>query len=198
MHVGCMLSEQVKNFVKASSSVLISPDNITFILSNMGFSLQGNWSYNFKKWIVSFSDCGSFTFLMSGVSISLSAKLGLDSTGHPTIWSTGCSCSISSLSINLSGGASWIYNLLIGFVKESIWNQLQTKICEAAKTAINRCTKEWMTSFPLQMTVFSDLLFDYRFLSAPDLQNGFLDTKHKAAFVYKDNTTEPPILVRTF
>ena len=193
-----MLSEQVENSAKASSSVAVSPDNITVILSNSGISLQGNWSYNFTKWCFSIYDSGCFAVSMSDISMSLSLSLGLDSTGHPTIGSADCSCSISSISLKLSGGASWLYTLFIGFVKGSILSQLQTKICEEATAAINGSANDWLSSFPLQMTVASDCLLDYGWLSAPFmyLHNGFLVIQHKAAFCNKDNTTEPPILVR--
>lgn len=196
MHVGCLLSEQVENLVKASSSVLVSPDNITLILSVADISVKGKWSYNFAKWFFSFSDSGCFEVSLSGVSISLSVSLGLDTSGHLTIWSTSCSCSISSISISSRGGASWLYTVYAGFVKEPILIQLQTNLCEAAATVINGSVNDRLTSFPLQMTVFSDWLFDYSFLSAPNLQDGFLDTQHKATFSYKGNTTESPILVR--
>src|SRR6218665_2854674 len=189
------LCAQVTGVTRPSSYVGVYPGRITWTLNDAGVSIRGNWRYDYNVWQINFGDSGSFTGSASGGSISISASLGLQYTGHPTISGSGCSCSISSVSIRLSGGASWLYNLFIDHVERPVRDHLQSKICEAATNILNGNASRLLTSFPIQRTVATDYLFDYHFLSAPHLQSGFMDTKHKAAFYYRGDRTEAPIQV---
>lgn len=185
------------NFIKPLSNVTVRPGIITWTLTNASISLAGNWKYNYKWWIINSSDSGSFKGSVNNASIILSITLGLDATGHPTISATGCNRSISNVSLELNGGSDWKKNLFLGNIESTIKNELQMKLCDVATRAINVRANDLLTSFPIQRTVANDYLFDNRFLSAPEIQNGFVDSKLKATFYYKGDTTEPPIQVRT-
>lgn len=191
--------EQITGATKPSSNIAVSPGGIAWTLNNVAISLTGNWRYEKKVLFVKIRDSGSLKGSVSGASISVSVRLdGLDPTGHPTIVSTGCSCSISSMSVNLSGGASWLYELLIGLFKKIIRSKLEEKICDATTDFINGKARDLLKSFPLQMIVHKDWTFDYSFLAPPSLFYGSLSTKHKGTFRHKDNPIDPPITVRTF
>jgi len=138
---------------------------------------------------------GRFTGLVSDASIALSLSLGNDSTGHPTISSAGCNCTISSISLELSGGSSWFYNMLTGYAEKPIRSQLQKKLCDATTEVINRNANDLLKSFPLQQIINTNWLLDYRLLSAPSIHIGYLYTRHKGTFYYKNNLIEPPIRV---
>lgn len=45
---------------------------------------------------------------------------GSDSTGHPTMSSFGCTCSVASADITFHGGTAWIYNLFSDLVADKL------------------------------------------------------------------------------
>lgn len=45
---------------------------------------------------------------------------GSDSTGHPTMTSVGCTCSVASADITFHGGTAWIYNLFSDLVADKL------------------------------------------------------------------------------
>lgn len=51
--------------------------------------------------------------------------IGMDNQGHPTLWSAGCTASISDLDLKFHGGASWIYNLFTKIVKNKMKGDLE-------------------------------------------------------------------------
>lgn len=188
--------EQVTSVTKPSSSVVISTSGLSGTFSDMGMTSEGDWSYEYTKWFIKMSDSGTFKSSVSGVSITLSVIISLDATEHPTISTTGCSCSISSVSVKLSGGASFIYNMVIGFFENRIKTELQTRICETATKVINGKVNNQLAAFPLQIVVAGDWILNLGFLSPPEFQTGYVDTKHKGAFTHKYQPSDPPIMVR--
>ena len=53
-------------------------------------------------------DSGSCDASGSGVGLSVSVVVGVDSSGHATLSTTGCSFSIAGLSVKFHGGARWV------------------------------------------------------------------------------------------
>lgn len=123
-------------------------------------------------------------------------SLGLDTTGNPTLSSTGCSCSISSVSITFDGGVDWINSALRELTERAIVAETQWLLCRAAKDVVNGMARFSVNEFPLQLTVATNWLLDYRLLSAPSTRLGYLYTRHKGTFYHQDKLIDPPMQVR--
>ncbi|XP_006812152.1 bactericidal permeability-increasing protein-like [Saccoglossus kowalevskii] len=103
---------------------------LSFKASGGAISLHGDWRYKYKKGFIHISDHGNFDATVNGLNINLDIGLGKDSTGHPSITSTHCSGSISSISITFHGGASWLYNLFSSSIENTLKKSLNGKICD--------------------------------------------------------------------
>jgi len=113
---------------------------------------------------------------------------GTTTAGEPTISATGCCCYIHDVYIHLRGGASWLYNLFIGFVERPVRKNLQEKtFCETAKTAID-------IPLPMKMplSLRKEWLLDYRLISSPTLKSGYMESFHKGEFFSAADSSEIP------
>ena len=91
--------------------------------------MHGNWRYKYSLGFVKIHGHGSFDVSVSGLDFSVSATLGVDKDGRPTISSTGCSSHVGNLHIKFHGGASWLYDLFNKFVEKQIKSKLQAMMC---------------------------------------------------------------------
>ena len=139
-------------------------------------------------------DHGSFDASASGASISVSVTLGATSAGEPTIRTTGCTCHIDHVSIRLHGGASWLYNLFMGSVERPLRDNLQRKICEAARNAVDADGARELATLPVKVPLGADKrwLLDYRLVAAPAFSAGYLESFHKGEFFDARDPAEAP------
>uniref|UniRef100_A0A1X7UEG1 Lipid-binding serum glycoprotein N-terminal domain-containing protein n=1 Tax=Amphimedon queenslandica TaxID=400682 RepID=A0A1X7UEG1_AMPQE len=101
---------------------------LTISLSSVSVSGKADWHYKQKSW-PGISDSGSVDISANGITITISAVLGSDSSGHPTLKTTGCSFSIGGLHVTLHGGASWFYNLFSDNIADSLESSIQKQLC---------------------------------------------------------------------
>ena len=114
------------SFNRPSSHVIVDTDKgLTWSTSGTSASMHGNWRYKYSLGFVKIHGHGSFDVSVSGLDFSVSATLGVDKDGRPTISSTGCSSHVGYLRIKFHGGASWLYNLFHKFVEKQIKSKLQ-------------------------------------------------------------------------
>jgi len=149
----CDVDVQVTGFQPPSTSVTVNPgQGLTWNLSGASISLHGDWRIKYRV-VFPVSDHGSFDASASGASISVSVTLGATSAGQPTIASTGCTCHIDRVHIHLHGGASWLYNLFMGAVEHPLRDNLQRKLCEAARNAIDTDGARELATLPVKVSI---------------------------------------------
>ena len=188
----CVL--QVSSFRQPSTAVTVNPDRgLTWSLSGARISLHGDWRVKYRIFF-EISDRGSFDASASGASISVSATLGSTASGEPTIRATKCTCYIDRLKIYLQGGASWLYNLFMVFVEGGVRHNLQVKICDAAKDAVNSDAARELATAPMRILLGHDKqwMLDYRLVSSPAFKSGYLESFHKGEFFSAGDLTEAP------
>jgi len=184
----------VTSFQQPSTVVTVNPDRgLTWSLSGAGISLHGDWRVKYRV-VFKISDHGSFHASASDASISVSATLGSTASGEPTIRATRCTCHIDRLKIHLHGGASWLYNLFMGHVERRLRDNLQEKICDAAKDAVNTDAARELATLPMRISLGHDKqwVLDYRLVSPPAFKSGYLESFHKGEFFSTGDSTEAP------
>ena len=181
------------SFQQPSTVVTVNPDRgLTWSLSGAGISLHGDWRVKYRV-VFKISDHGSFHASASGASISVSATLGSTASGEPTIRATRCTCRIDRLRIHLHGGASWLYNLFMVFVEGGVRDNLQVKICDAAKDAVNSDAARELATLPMMVPLSSDKqwMLDYRLVSPPAFKSGYMESFYKGEFFNAWSTKAP-------
>jgi lipopolysaccharide-binding protein len=185
---------KVTNFQPPSATVTVNPgSDVTLSLNDASIDIHGNWYYKYKVWVVSFSHSGSFDASTSGISLSVSVTLGSNSAGEPTISTTGCSCSIDHLDVDVHGGhASFFYDIIMMFVEPRIRQRIDDQICRAVTDAINKDANKELSTMKVQVPVGKQWLLDYRLVSAPLFAAGCIESFHKGEFFYATDLTEAP------
>jgi len=184
---------QVTSFQKPSTSLTVNTGSgLSWSVSGTSLSVHGDWHYKYRLGFIDIRDSGSFDVDVSGVSMSVTVTLGASETGEPTIRSTDCSCNINDLSIHLHGGASWFYDLFVGFVSDPLRRDVQRKLCEAARNAIDRDAARELSTLQVQVVIDHQWLLDYRLISGPTFGAGYLESYHKGEFFFIGQSTEAP------
>lgn len=182
-HISYSLSSvHFNSFSIPSSTFKTDPGiGLTLQISGAQVSVSGNWHYRKDHW-PHVSDSGSFDLDASGIALSVSAKLGADSTGHPSIATSSCSSSIGDVNIHFHGGASWLYNLFDKYVAGKIKDTLQDKLCQEVSDVINNNAEKELSTFPVIKRLDKYALINYSLVSSPIFNESYLDVFIKGEF----------------
>ncbi|KAL9983277.1 hypothetical protein ACROYT_G005423 [Oculina patagonica] len=160
-------------------------------ISGASTSLSGNWHYREDHW-PHISDSGSFDMDVSGLTLSVSMKLGADSTGHPTIAAASCSSSIGDVNMHFHGGASWLYNLFDSYVDKKVKETLQDKLCQETSDLINNNAEKALSTFPVKKDIDKYALINYSLVSNPNFTESYADVFIKGEFQSATSPKEAP------
>ncbi|XP_019854891.1 PREDICTED: bactericidal permeability-increasing protein-like isoform X1 [Amphimedon queenslandica] len=164
---------------------------LTIALSSVSVSGKADWHYKQKSW-PGISDSGSVDISADGIAITISAVLGSDSSGHPTLKTTGCSFSIGGLHVTFHGGASWLYNLFSDNIADSLKSSLQGQLCSAATDAINKEANHALETLPIVEKVDDYSEVNYSLTKVPVFTSTYIETDHKGEFFLIAHPSEAP------
>lgn len=192
-HVTISLSSVHFNSLSIPSSKLKTDAGVGIQLQIAGAStsLSGNWHYRKDHW-PHVSDGGSFDLDVSGLAVTLTAKLGVDSKGHPTIAAGGCSSSIGDAKIHFHGGASWLYNLFDSYIDKKIKGTIQDKLCQETTDLMNTDAEKALATFPVQKQIGKYAVINYSLVSSPNFTATYADVFIKGEFLSATSPTEAP------
>jgi len=83
------------------------------------------------------------------------------STGRPTAKISQCKVGINNLDIHLSGGASWLYNVLISLFKGSLEKSIANTVCKQLTEDVQPLIDNTLATIPIQKPIGSGLAVDY-------------------------------------
>ena len=90
---------------------MIPGHGIKLRFENSALRTGGRWRW--KKAFV--SDSGRVNAWVDTINIELSVNIIADSNGKPNIKAHSCNANLGGFKVKLSGGASFLYNLILGF-----------------------------------------------------------------------------------
>jgi len=135
--------------VQNSSIILNSGNSIAVGIVGLNVDITLNWHYREVNWPhISDSGSGEGSTTRAGGNIVFS--LGSDATGHPTAVITSCGLDLSTLSIKLHGGASWLYDAIINMFHKKIIESLDKGVCKALTTDAQAAISQFLTQAPVQ------------------------------------------------
>lgn len=192
-HISYSLSSVHFNSLSIPSSTFktVAGIGLQLQISSASASLSGNWHYRKDHW-PHISDSGSFDLDVNGLTVTLKTKLGVDSTGHPTIAAAGCSSSIGSVKIHFHGGASWLYNLFDKYVDGKIKGTLQDKLCQETSDLINTNAEKSLSTFPVKKQIDKFAVINYSLVSSPNFTESYADVFIKGEFLSAITPKEAP------
>jgi len=146
--------------VQNSSIILNSGNSIAVGIVGLNVDITLNWHYREVNWPhISDSGSGEGSTTRAGGNIVFS--LGSDATGHPTAVITSCGLDLSTLSIKLHGGASWLYDAIINMFHKKIIESLDKGVCKALTTDAQAAISQFLAQAPVQHDLGFHLAIDY-------------------------------------
>jgi len=144
-----------------NSSVILTPSNgISVSVTGLDLDITLDWHYRESSW-PHIADSGSGEGSTTSASASVSFIVGSDATGHPTAKISSCGLDLSSLSIKLHGGASWLYDIVIDLFHKKIVEALDSGICKVLSTDVQDLIDKYLSELPVQHVLGDYLAIDY-------------------------------------
>jgi len=148
--------------VKNASIITQKPTTLIVSAKGISFHATTEWHYKKLHGIPKVSDSGHGRISSSSTDVAVSVALGGDTTtGRPKATITQCKVAINNLDISLSGGASWLYNVLISLFKGSIENAISKTICKDVSDSIQPLIDKTLATVPIQQPIGNGLAVDY-------------------------------------
>lgn len=133
---------------------------VTVAVIGLNLDITLDWHYGEKKW-PHIGDSGTGEASTTRASGKITVVLGSDTTGHPTAKFATCGLDMSSLSIKLHGGASWLYDAVITLFHKPLVSLLDKSICNIVTTKVQDRLSKYMAAIPVEHAVGSHFAVDY-------------------------------------
>ncbi|XP_021357965.1 lipopolysaccharide-binding protein-like [Mizuhopecten yessoensis] len=189
---------EITKFVPPSSSSLkpIAGSGLKWSASNIDLAMSGHFKYTFKK-VIKISDHGSFDISVSGVSFSVQADFGMDTTGRPSIRAGPCTSDIGGVSIKFHGRWAWAYNAFRGQLAKKIKSLLKDKMCDLISRSLNTDAEKSLSSLKITMGIGKMLELSYKLTGPPKFTSDYMETYHKGEIDWKSAPSPPPFQAPT-
>ncbi|KAL4555449.1 hypothetical protein LXL04_038068 [Taraxacum kok-saghyz] len=180
----------------------IKPDvtGVTIFGSDVTCDLSMKWHYSYGTWLgpVSISDSGTARVKVMGMETG--TKLGLhNQEGSLNLYVMECNCHMRDISIDLNGGASWLYQGIVDAFEEPIISAVTKEIIKKLKAGVIKLGSV-MKSLPKLVEVDDIASLNVTFVDDPFLSDTSLGFRINGLFVEpkKDkylcaNKLQPPV-----
>ncbi|XP_063819666.1 BPI fold-containing family C protein-like isoform X2 [Pseudophryne corroboree] len=178
-------------------AVPVPPTDVHLTVEGAKAKVYGQWAI--KHWLI--KDSGSFSLVISGVSLAAQLTTFKDSSSRPAVSLSACYSEVHEAKLHLSGGASWFYNLFTGFLEKPIKNNLNQKLCPNVNDVLKILQKE-LTTFQVTANLDAHHKIAYGLISPPRVNTTHIDLHLKGTAQYtgaeeRDFNTVPLILPET-
>nr|XP_026695190.1 bactericidal permeability-increasing protein-like [Ciona intestinalis] len=89
--------------------------------------------------------------------------------GQPTVKTKSCSATISSISLRVHGGPSWLYNLILKVMKGKVKRSVNKQICPAIIKAINKQTEKALSELKVTIPLLGNVMVNASLTEAPSI-----------------------------
>ncbi|KAI3509627.1 hypothetical protein L1887_25050 [Cichorium endivia] len=199
--VHIVLSDITINRVNVGLSK-IKPDvtGVTISGSDVTCDLSLKWHYAYGTWLgpISISDSG--TARVKVIGMETGTKLGLhNEEGSLKLYVINCNCHMRDMSIDLNGGASWLYQGVVDAFEESIRSEVSKEIIKKLKAGVIKLGSV-VESLPKLIEVDDIASLNVTFVNDPFLSdtslgfgiNGLFVESKKDKFLF-GNMLPPPV-----
>jgi len=143
------------------SSVLLNSGNvITVAFTGLNLDVTLDWHYRESRW-PHIADSGSGEGSVASAGGNVGIVIGTDMSGHPTAKISTCGIDLTGLKIQLHGGSSWLYDLVIDMFHKKITHALESGICNALTTSVQAQLNDYLAKLPVQYPIGDYFAIDY-------------------------------------
>ncbi|XP_057460947.1 putative BPI/LBP family protein At1g04970 [Actinidia eriantha] len=133
------LSDLVIYKVNVSSSTAEAGNTgISIVASGAKAYMTSNWSYHYGTWLIpNITDKGVASIEFEGMEIGLTVELK-NQQGTLKMSLLDCGCHVKDISIKMDGGASWLYQGVVGAFEKKIRASVEDAISRKIKFGIGK------------------------------------------------------------
>ncbi|XP_076904713.1 putative BPI/LBP family protein At1g04970 isoform X2 [Bidens hawaiensis] len=182
------------------SQVIPNEGGITIGGSDVRCDLRVKWHYYYGAALfpISVSDTGTADIQVNGMEMGVA--LGLDiKDGSMQLSTVECSCHINDVTIDLDGGASWLYQGILDAFKEEIESTVAKTITNILKTEISKLGYV-LQNLPKQIPVDGVAALNVTLVNSPFLSDSSLGFEINGLFIENKsdkrlygNSLQPPV-----
>ncbi|MBA0632559.1 hypothetical protein Godav_001271 [Gossypium davidsonii] len=162
------------------SSVATGDSGIVLVASGATANLNMKWKYSYKTWIVTISDQGTATVEVLGMVVWLKAAV-INEEGTLKLFLLDYECHVKDISINVDGGASWLYQGIIDAFRGKIMSEVEDAIIKKIKEGMIKLDS-LLQSLPKQLQVNSVVALNVTFMDDPLLTNSSVELEINGLF----------------
>ncbi|CDP13775.1 unnamed protein product [Coffea canephora] len=169
-----------------SSTVKTGDTGILVDVAGATANLTMHWGYSYSTWLlpISISDQGEAEVQIEGMEIGLLLDLK-NQQGSLKLSLVDCGCYVKDLSIDLAGGASWLYQGLVDAFEDKIASAVEDAVLKKLIGAIQELDS-FLQSLPKEVTVNNISALNVTIVGDPKLSNSSLELEINGLFSLKD------------
>ncbi|XVF77336.1 hypothetical protein PTKIN_Ptkin14bG0034900 [Pterospermum kingtungense] len=170
----------------ANSYVETGDSGIVLVASGATANLSMDWRYSYKTWLVPIriSDQGSASVQVQGMVVGLSVAI-INQEGTLKLILLGCGCHVKDIFIKVDGGASWLYQGIVGAFEGKIVSAVEDAVTEKIREGITKLDS-LLQSLPKQMQVNDVVALNVTFVDDPLLSNSSVELQINGLFTAAD------------
>ncbi|KAL4325157.1 hypothetical protein GQ457_11G012720 [Hibiscus cannabinus] len=162
------------------SSVETGDSGIVLIASGATANLRMKWKYSYKNWVITISDHGTATVEVLGMEVGLNAAI-INEEGTLKLLLLDHGCHVKDISINVDGGASWLYQGIIDAFQGKIVSSVEDAIAKNIQKGIIKLDSK-LQSIPKQLHVNSVVSMNVTFMDDPLLTDSSVELEINGLF----------------
>lgn len=183
-----------------SSDVVPSVGGVVIVGNGVSCELEVKWHYSYGTWVgpVSVSDSGTASIKVDGMEIRVTLDM-VNKEGSMNLSIVECNCRINDISIDLDGGASWLYQGIVDAFEDEIVSAVEKAITKKLKAGISHL-ESILQTLPKQIPVDDTASLNVTFVNNPYTSDTSLGVEINGLFIQNKthahsyhNGLQPPV-----
>lgn len=170
------------SFEIASSDVETGEGDIVFVAKDAAGNLSMNWAYSYRPRFVpiAISDDGDALVQVEGIKVEIAVTLK-DRDGTLRVSPLHCQCHVKDISIEMDGGASWLYQGVVDAFQWKIVSAVEDAVCKKVREGIDKLDL-LLQSVPKQKRIDDIASLNITFVNNPVLSSSSIELEIDGLF----------------
>ncbi|XP_021906076.1 putative BPI/LBP family protein At3g20270 isoform X2 [Carica papaya] len=170
------------SFEIASSDVETGEGDIVFVAKDAAGNLSMNWAYSYRPRFVpiAISDDGDALVQVEGIKVEIAVTLK-DRDGTLRVSPLHCQCHVKDISIEMDGGASWLYQGVVDAFQWKIVSAVEDAVCKKVREGIDKLDL-LLQSVPKQKRIDNIASLNITFVNNPVLSSSSIELEIDGLF----------------
>ncbi|KAJ7960842.1 Lipid binding protein BPI/LBP [Quillaja saponaria] len=167
-----------------SSLVKTGEAGITLVASGATAYLSMNWKYSYSNWLFEITDSGDASVQVKGMEVGLTVDFKKQEEFLKLIL-LDYGCYVKRISIELHGGASWLYQVVVDAFEGQIASAVEDGISEKVREGISKLDV-LLQSLPKQIPIDETAALSVSFVKNPVLSNSSIEFEINGLFTARN------------